>query len=110
MAAAPHESNLEFTVNGEPPPFPLRLTNLLEVLREDLNLTGTKHVLRARRMRACAVLVDGERSSPPGARRGLRGQAIETWRDLPTARHFIRCRRPSPTWARAVRLCTPGIS
>jgi len=33
---------------------------LLEVLREDLGLTGTKHRLRARECGTCTVLVDGE--------------------------------------------------
>jgi len=49
------------TVNGEPTeawfaPY----KTLLEVLREDLNLTGTKHGCELGECGACAVLVDGE--------------------------------------------------
>jgi carbon-monoxide dehydrogenase small subunit len=49
------------TVNGEPAeawfaPY----KTLLEVLREDLNLTGTKHGCELGECGACAVLVDGE--------------------------------------------------
>ena len=48
------------TVNGEPveawfAPY----KTLLEVLREDLNLTGTKHGCELGECGACAVLVDG---------------------------------------------------
>ena len=50
-----------FTLNGEPveavfAPY----KTLLEVLREDLGLTGTKHGCELGECGACAVLVDGE--------------------------------------------------
>ena len=48
------------TVNGEPAEVwfaPYK--TLLEVLREDLNLTGTKHGCELGECGACAVLVDG---------------------------------------------------
>jgi len=52
---------ISLTVNGEPAeawfaPY----KTLLEVLREDLNLTGTKHGCELGECGACAVLVDGE--------------------------------------------------
>ena len=60
MAAVPQRVHLELTVNGEfaPVSFPSYKT-LLEVLREDLNLTGTKHGCELGECGACAVLVDG---------------------------------------------------
>jgi aerobic-type carbon monoxide dehydrogenase small subunit (CoxS/CutS family) len=61
MAAVPQRLHLELTVNGESAPvsFPSYKT-LLEVLREDLNLTGTKHGCELGECGACTVLVDGE--------------------------------------------------
>jgi carbon-monoxide dehydrogenase small subunit len=51
---------VSLTVNGEPaqPAFAPNKT-LLEVLREDLQLTGTKHGCELGECGACAVLVDG---------------------------------------------------
>ena len=53
--------HLGFSVNGEPleasfAPY----KTLLEVLREDLRLTGTKHGCELGECGACAVLIDGE--------------------------------------------------
>jgi aerobic-type carbon monoxide dehydrogenase small subunit (CoxS/CutS family) len=57
----PGHVELTFKVNGEESrtTFDSRKT-LLEVLREDLGLTGTKHGCELGECGACAVLVDGE--------------------------------------------------
>ncbi len=54
-------SHIGFSVNGEPveAAFEPHKT-LLEVLREDLNLTGTKHGCELGECGTCAVLLDGK--------------------------------------------------
>jgi carbon-monoxide dehydrogenase small subunit len=52
---------LSFRVNGEPVEAAVApYKTLLEVLREDLGLTGTKHGCELGECGACAVLLDGE--------------------------------------------------
>jgi carbon-monoxide dehydrogenase small subunit len=52
---------VDFTVNGEPvEAYFAPYKTLLEVLREDLALTGTKHGCELGECGACAVLIDGE--------------------------------------------------
>ena len=58
------ETKISFTVNGKPRTIttdPQR--PLLEVLREDLQLTGTKFGCGEGQCRACTVLIDGESTS-----------------------------------------------
>ncbi|HZS36557.1 MAG TPA: (2Fe-2S)-binding protein [Polyangia bacterium] len=55
------KTRLRLTVNGEPRDLMFDgYKTLLEVLREDLALTGTKHGCELGECGACAVLLDGE--------------------------------------------------
>lgn len=57
----PTRLHLALTVNGEPAEAAVDpAKTLLEVLREDLQLTGTKHGCELGECGACAVLLDGE--------------------------------------------------
>ena len=54
------KAHIEFTLNGEHAEVAFAPhKTLLEVLREDLNLTGTKHGCELGECGTCAVLVDG---------------------------------------------------
>ena len=54
------KAHIEFTLNGEQVEVAFAPhKTLLEVLREDLNLTGTKHGCELGECGTCAVLVDG---------------------------------------------------
>ena len=53
--------HLELTVNGETKPVSFAAyKTLLEVLREDMRLTGTKHGCELGECGACAVLIEGQ--------------------------------------------------
>jgi aerobic-type carbon monoxide dehydrogenase small subunit (CoxS/CutS family) len=59
--AAPTNVHLTLRVNGEEQQVSFApYKTLLEVLREDLGLTGTKHGCELGECGACAVLIDGE--------------------------------------------------
>ncbi len=61
MSAVPDRVHMRLTVNGEETPVSFApYKTLLEVLREDLGLTGTKHGCELGECGACAVLLDGE--------------------------------------------------
>ena len=61
MTIAPPKTLLNLTLNGQPVECASHPNKtLLEVLREDLGLTGTKHGCEMGHCGACTVLVDGE--------------------------------------------------
>jgi aerobic-type carbon monoxide dehydrogenase small subunit (CoxS/CutS family) len=61
MNAVPDRVHLRLNINGEDTPVSFApYKTLLEVLREDLGLTGTKHGCELGECGACAVLIDGE--------------------------------------------------
>ena len=72
--ARPKNVQLSLTVNGEKKDVSFApYKTLLEVLREDLGLTGTKHGCELGECGACAVLVD-DRNRVQGSGRGSQAE------------------------------------
>jgi aerobic-type carbon monoxide dehydrogenase small subunit (CoxS/CutS family) len=107
-----HSVLQSLTVNGEPVEVSFApYKTLLEVLREDLNLTGTKHGCELGECGACAVLVDGEpRLSCLVLALECQGKAVETVEGLANgpALHPLQSAF-ADLGAAQCGYCTPGI-
>ena len=99
------------TVNGEPAEVSFApYKTLLEVLREDLGLTGTKHGCELGECGACAVLVDGEpKLSCLVLALECQGKAIETVEGLAGAQLHPLQAAFADLGAAQCGYCTPGI-
>lgn len=103
---------LKFTVNGEPRAVTTEPDRpLLDVLREDLGLTGTKYGCGEARCGACSVLVDGKRAfSCVTPASSVEGKTVRTIEGLagagglhPVQRAFL------DEGASQCGYCTPGM-
>jgi carbon-monoxide dehydrogenase small subunit len=100
------------TVNGEPAEVSFApYKTLLEVLREDLGLTGTKHGCELGECGACAVLVDGEpKLSCLVLALECEGKAIETVEGLASGAQLHPLQAAfADLGAAQCGYCTPGI-
>ena len=86
-----------FTVNGRPTEVFVEATStLLEVLRIELSMTGTKQGCDLGACGACTVVVDGRRiASCLALAASYEGSHITTIEGLGSSIVFIRCRKPS---------------
>ena len=103
---------LTFTVNGEPVDVLAEdYKTLLEVLREDLQLTGTKHGCELGECGACAVLADGQPVlSCLIVAAELAGRRIETVEGLVANGHLHPLQECfADLGAAQCGYCTPGI-
>ena len=112
MTVAPSKIMLRLSVNGQPLECAAHPNKtLLEVLREDLGLTGTKHGCEMGHCGACTVLVDGEPIlSCLALAVEAQGQDIRTVEGLaregrlhPIQQAFVEC------GAAQCGYCTPGF-
>ena len=106
------QATIHFTVNGEPRSVTAHpLTRLLDILRENLALTGTKEGCGEGECGACAVLLNGSVVNscliPTLQLEGSSITTIEGFAHNPTARHlqeaFIAC------GGAQCGICTPGM-
>ena len=106
------QQHLSLTLNGEPAEVSFApYKTLLEVLREDLALTGTKHGCELGECGACAVLVDGEpRLSCLVLALECQGKAIETVEGLARGATLHPLQAAfADLGAAQCGYCTPGI-
>src|SRR5215217_256965 len=106
------KSHISFTLNGEQTEVAFAPhKTLLEVLREDLNLTGTKHGCELGECGTCAVLVDG-RSVLSCLMLGLdtEGRRVETVEGMATEDGLHPLQETfADTGAAQCGYCTPGF-
>jgi carbon-monoxide dehydrogenase small subunit len=106
------KAHIELTLNGEAAEVAFAPhKTLLEVLREDLNLTGTKHGCELGECGACAVLVDG-RSVLSCLMLGLEaeGRRVETVEGMATEEGLHPLQDAfADTGAAQCGYCTPGF-
>src|SRR2546421_4151627 len=112
MSERKQKAQIEFILNGEPceVAFAPHKT-LLEVLREDLGLTGTKHGCELGECGTCAVLVDG-RAVLSCLMLGLdaEGRRVETVEGMATAEGLHPLQETfADTGAAQCGYCTPGL-
>ena len=87
------KSKFQFTLNGKPERVSAESRRtLLEVLREDLDLTGTKYGCGEGQCRACTVLLDGKavRSCQTEISE-VEGRAVKTIEGLALNGNLCRC-------------------
>jgi aerobic-type carbon monoxide dehydrogenase small subunit (CoxS/CutS family) len=106
------KAHVEFVLNGETVEVAFAPhKTLLEVLREDLNLTGTKHGCELGECGTCAVLVDG-RSILSCLMLGLdaEGRRVETVEGMATTEGLHPLQETfADTGAAQCGYCTPGF-
>ena len=88
-------STVHLTVNGKPYEAEVGpQTSLLSVLREQLDLTGSKYGCGEGQCGACTVLIDGKRNAPASPRPAPsprnKSQPSKVW---PTASNCIPCKK-----------------
>jgi aerobic-type carbon monoxide dehydrogenase small subunit (CoxS/CutS family) len=112
MSVRKQKAHIDLTLNGEPAEVAFAPhKTLLEVLREDLGLMGTKHGCELGECGTCAVLVDG-RSILSCLMLGLdaEGRAVETIEGMATAEGLHPLQETfADLGAAQCGYCTPGF-